>query len=118
MSFVASPNFASYCTGRKFIFDTKGYFSCKSKNVIYLITCKKCGIQYVGQTTQALHCRLNGHRSAILGNKKNTYLSNHFRSEGHCIGDLSIQIIDFIDVSKCKDKGELVKDSTKRKIST
>ena len=114
MSFVASPNFASYCTGRKFILDRKGYFSCKSKNVIYLITCKKCGIQYVGQTTQALHCRLNGHRSSILGNQKNTYLSNHFRSEGHCIGDLSIQIIDFIDESKCKDKGELVKELNKK----
>ena len=114
MSFIASPSFASYCTGRKFIFDRKGFFSCKSKNVIYLITCKKCGIQYVGQTTQALHCRLNGHRSAILGNQKNTYLSNHFRSEGHCIGDLSIQIIDIIDESKCKDKSELVKELNKK----
>lgn len=32
--------------------------TCNSKNVIYLITCKKCEVQYVGLTTQKLRIEL------------------------------------------------------------
>ena len=42
-------------------FHTLTFTRCKTNNVIYLISCIKCGLQYVGQTTQALHNRLNGH---------------------------------------------------------
>ena len=59
------PIYTSYSTGRRFIFNKKGNFNCKSSNLIYLISCKKCGLQYVGQTRQALHCRLNGHRHSM-----------------------------------------------------
>ena len=31
-------------------FRIKGRFNCKTKNVIYIISCKKCGLQYVGQS--------------------------------------------------------------------
>ena len=36
---------------------------CKTTDVIYVISCLKCGKQYVGETSQALHLRMNGHRS-------------------------------------------------------
>ena len=35
--------------------------SCRSSNVIYAITCKRCGIQYVGQTLLRLKDRFVGH---------------------------------------------------------
>ena len=105
--------FISFSTGGHFIFDfdecTKP-FTCKSKYVIYLITCIKCGFQYVGQTTQELHCRLNGHRSAVNNKNKNTYLYEHFRSDGHTFHDVRIQIIDhvkFQDVSELEAKKQL-----------
>ena len=33
--------------------------NCGTKNVIYLISCKKCGVQYVGETSQTLRGRFN-----------------------------------------------------------
>ena len=35
---------------------------CKSKNLIYLITCKKCLKPYIGRTVQTLAKRMSGHR--------------------------------------------------------
>ena len=36
--------------------------SCKTINVGYLITCTKCGKQYVGETGDHVNQRMNGHR--------------------------------------------------------
>ncbi len=37
----------------------KEVFSCDSKNVVYLMSCLNCGVQYVGETSQALKGRMN-----------------------------------------------------------
>ena len=104
--------FKSNSTGRKFIFNKRGSFNCKTKNVIYLITCKTCNLQYVGQTTQALHCRLNGHRNSILHQNRNTFLTKHFRGDDHSIHDISIQIIDAVDSGN--DKSKIVDELNKK----
>ena len=36
------------------------------KNVIYLISCRKCGVQYVGETSQALRNRFNNHGNRLM----------------------------------------------------
>ena len=66
---------------------------CSSKNVIYLITCRKCGIQYVGKTRQTLRSRMNNHCNRLkqLGN---FYLYNHFNSDGHYLDDILIMPIE------------------------
>ena len=92
--------FNSFSTGRKFVFDKAGNFNCKTKFVIYLITCMKCGVQYVGQTRQELHSRLNGHRHSICKDKLSTFLCKHFNSNGHSFSDVSVQIIDCVDSSQ------------------
>ena len=62
--------------------------NCTSDNVVYLITCNKCGIQYVGETCQKLRNRLNNHRSS-LKRPTNLYLY-HFSSDGHSEDDICI----------------------------
>ena len=50
------------------LFKVKTQTSYKSSNVIYLITCRRCGQQYVGETGQPFHLsmlRVNGHRFDI-----------------------------------------------------
>ena len=37
--------------------------NCKSANVIYILECSVCGLQYVGESKQPFHKRLNGHSS-------------------------------------------------------
>ena len=66
---------------------------CTSKNVVYLITCKKCGIQYVGETSQKLRSRLNNHRNS-LKKLNNLYLYHHFSSDGHSVDDISFMPIE------------------------
>ena len=39
--------------------------NCGTVNIIYLVTCRKCGIQYVGETGQSLRKRLNNHRNRL-----------------------------------------------------
>ena len=46
-------------SGKNFVLPTA---NCSTKNVIYLITVKSSGKQYVGQTTQSLSSRLSGHK--------------------------------------------------------
>ena len=92
-----SPVFVSNVTGKQFILP-KGSFNCKSTNIIYLITCSDCGIQYVGQTIQPLHIRLNAHRSCAL-HKSSTFLYQHFNgTDHHNFDNATIQIIDCLDV--------------------
>ena len=66
---------------------------CTSENAVYLITCKKCGIQYVGETSQKLRSRLNNQRNR-LKKLNNLYLYHHFSSDGHSVDDISIMPIE------------------------
>ena len=72
--------------------------NCATDNVIYLISCKKCGIQYVGETGQTLRKRLNNHRNR-LRNMTNLYLYHHFNSDGHSEEDIAIMPIEEITAS-------------------
>ncbi len=71
-------------------------FTCKSSNVIYLITCKKCKKQYVGLTTKQLNYRICRHRSNITHNQP-IYISRHFNFKDHNIHHLAVQAIDQAD---------------------
>ena len=53
---VTTDTFASSVTGERFKLKLRA--SCKTSNVIYLIQCRRCGLQYVGETGQPLHSRM------------------------------------------------------------
>ena len=60
--------------------------NCNSTNVIYLITCRKCRLQYVGETAQLLRDRIRHHNSCMNHPEKDNtckILSEHF-SKGSC----------------------------------
>ena len=65
----------SKTTGHKFTSMTN--INCQSSNVIYLITCTTCGIQYVRQTKNRLLTRFQGHYYDIK-NHNDTTVSRHF----------------------------------------
>ena len=54
------------------------HLGCKSKNVTYLATCKKCKVQYVGSTSNEFKVRFRNHKSAMLTNKTTCELDVHF----------------------------------------
>ena len=52
---VESDHFSSTSTSRKYFIRQR--LHCKSKNVVCLITCNKCNVQYVGSTTNKFKVR-------------------------------------------------------------
>ena len=70
--------------------------NCKSQNVIYLITCAKCFLQYVGETCTMIGKRFCTHRACMSGKTYATSckrLAEHFTS-GPCKGaEHIVQII-------------------------
>lgn len=78
--------------------------SCYSRNTIYLITCTKCNIQYVGESGRTLRERFNNHRSDITL-KKNTATSKHFNEILHEYKHLKVTPLEIIiDPNERKDK--------------
>ena len=69
---------------------------CSTKNVIYLIPCKKCGVQYVGKSNQTLRTRFNNH-CARLKQMCDIFLYNHFNPDNH---DITIMPIEEVTVER------------------
>lgn len=66
-----------------------GYIDCNSANIIYMITCNRCRLQYIGQTSNSLSRRYTEHINSIR-RKDDVSLSNHYHAGQHCINDLTI----------------------------
>ena len=85
--------------------------SCQSKNLIYRIECKKCHLQYIGETKRQLNERLGEHRRSILNLQQlstTTPVSPHFNQTGHSINDVRLIPIELIrskrdSVSKARE---------------
>lgn len=88
------------------VYDIQGKITCNSKNVLYLIECKRCGDQYIGETGQKLNVRLAHHVSDIRLGKK-TQVAEHFNLPGHN-GELDLEVTAIYQVpdqdSKIKDQ--------------
>ena len=47
--------FVSIVTDRKYnTFSSELTITCNTDNIVHVISCRKCGIQYVGETSQVL----------------------------------------------------------------
>ena len=81
-------------------------FDCSDKCLIYLLTCKKCLIQYVGKTVDEFRYRWNNYKSNSRNYDCNQpcmqrHLYEHYSSVGHCgfLEHVSITLIDKTDPS-------------------
>ena len=69
---VVSPDFTCFATKRKH--KIKGILKCGSRNIIYILSCKCCGKQYVGFAT-GFEERLRIHKSDInIGKMSHKYM--------------------------------------------
>ena len=80
--------------------------NCNDKCLIYLLSCKVCGLQYVGSTTDKFRLRWNNYkennRKAKRGEEHmQPLVFEHFSSNDHnsFLEDCSITLIDKIDGS-------------------
>ena len=66
-SFVSSSTHRTYDT---ILPPNTTTLNCSSTNCIYLITCTKCKLQYVGETVQTLRNRFSTHRQGMKDSDK------------------------------------------------
>ena len=99
-------------------FDLPNTCSCYTSNLIYLITCSTCCLQYVGETAQQLKRRINDHtkcmRSFEIG-KNSTHLYRHF-AVGRCKGSsFVVQVIENWAGDGRRANGTIDKDLTRKR---
>ena len=87
-----SDTFCGYSSGTTH--RTKGTITCTSSNVIYLISCSVCSVQYVGETKNTLKKRFYGHRSTVNTKRLDTPVGHHFNLPNHSISDMVLQGIE------------------------
>ena len=64
----------------KCVFKFRHDMNCNTRNMIYLINCKSCNKQYIGESRQSLRYRADGHRRDILDEVLNRSVAKHFNS--------------------------------------
>ena len=79
-------------TGKKLRITT--HADCTSYNVIYLIQCRKCGKQYVGQTSNTVHTRFQQHIRDIKTSNSQKTLPLHYTSPNHTGADAMLTVVD------------------------
>ena len=97
-------------SGRKYTIRTNK-LNCNSTNVVYLLTCKACGVQYVGSCITKFRLRFNNYKSCNNRHKTSIVpqqeFHNHFDQPGHHgITDWEITLIDQGDNEKSVRKRE------------
>ena len=69
------------------------YAYCKTSNVVYLIECARCRKEYVGETKNPLHLRMNGHRSDYYRKLPDKPVAVHFNISGPTFEDVTVMVI-------------------------
>ena len=102
--FKIGDSFTSKRTGKSYSINFD--LNCNSTHVVYLLSCKVCGVQYVGSTTTKFRLRFNNHKSRIRAHARLTsgdksrddLIYQHFHGPAHNgIQDLDIQLIDQVN---------------------
>ena len=96
-----SNNFFSSSINLKCYPNTAGlaYLNCKTENVVYLISCKVCNFQYVGETKNSIQKRFSGHKSSIRKGDSNQLIHRHFQEDCHGLSNCSIFPIEKINAT-------------------
>ena len=70
-----------------------GNFNCNSSNIIFAISCNLCPKAiYIGETSNSIRQRMNGHRSDIKHNR-NKPVAEHFNKPDHTLDNLKLTVI-------------------------
>ena len=76
---------------------------CTVQNCIYLISCLKCSVQYVGKCSSGKHGdrqlkhRISEHRGTIVNEKIDKAVGEHFNSRGHQLSDFSYVVLEVVN---------------------
>ena len=81
-------------TASKFKVDINSSVDCSSSNIIYLLGCKKCPQQYIGETERSLKDRFGEHKGYVNNNNQIKTTGVHFNTKGHSVSDMLITVVE------------------------
>ena len=90
---------------------------CLTRNIVYCITCNKCGKQYIGESEKTLRERTKQHIGYIRNKMMEKTTGEHFNSYGHSLSDMKVTVLEKIRSSdpmmrKQKEKEFILKFNT------
>ena len=68
--------------------------NCQSKNIIYMVGCRKCPEQYIGQSERDLNTRFSEHKGYVVNNKISKATGEHFNQKGHKTSDMEVTVVE------------------------
>ncbi len=84
--------------------------NCHSQNIIYIMTCKGCNIQYVGETVTRLSERMNVHRTSTTGCE---HVIEHHKS---CKSSFNVQILEKLPGIGYTPEGDVDPDMREKRL--
>ena len=72
-------------------------YHCQTKNLVYLVHCKKCNDQYVGETEKTLEHRFSQHLGYVDNKDYRQATGRHFNLPGHNKSHMSITVLESIN---------------------
>ena len=102
-------------SGPNFTWTLNGKYTCNTKNVIYMIECKKdnCKKRYIGETDRELAERLRDHRGYVKNKHLNQPTGFNFNLPGHDISDMTAIVLE-----KVKEMMNFIENKEKNIYST
>ena len=70
--------------------------NCLTTNIIYMLGCKRCPQQYVGESERSLKERVLEYKGYVSNNILTKATGAHFNQKGHSVNDMEITIIEKI----------------------
>ena len=90
--------------------------SCRSSNLIYCVTCKRCNIQYVGQTSLRLKDRFVHHFYSIEKKDQLKPVGKHFSQISHeGLDDVEIHILEFIKKPPTSEVAKSIRNKVEKR---
>ena len=68
--------------------------TCDTFNCIYLVSCDKCGKNYIGETGRIMKHRLAEHRGYVNNQVLSVSTGEHFNLPGHSLANIKVTIIE------------------------
>ena len=105
-----------YSFQTKQCYEIKQIFSCDTKGSIYLLDCRTCAIQYIGESGTTIRARMKHHRNAYNSNV-NRPIYRHAKDHGKKFDCFSITIIDqVLNIHERKQKEKYYINLLKTKL--
>ena len=83
-------------TANNFTWKINRHINCESRNLIYMIRCMKCHLNYIGESERTLKDRISEHVGYIRTKKQHQATGFHFNLPGHGLEHMKVTGIELV----------------------